>query len=552
MVRTKRRSTALSYRIVFVVGAFLVLVGLVGLVVRFIQGQQFVLADIIDSEVMVYGDITLNKDAQSTLNQLSVEQESFISELSQSLSLSDTLLWEDWITKRAFIGLYENDEVVLAFPKKGKKNARSFIKTLSLEGEGMSSFVLGEYKFFSPSYSSFVVAGNIDGYIVVASSKSVLETHVFRENVLAEYGYYKALKKHIPRSSFAKVYFSSEKFVNVVEQQNPEYKPLFDVVSQTLPAGMMSMREEKGNMALHMNIHTVEGVFASNRKEKRPRQTLPALAQFAPKDVLFFMNGIDIAYKYEHTKTFLSQFHPQFALLFEGIMRAESSRLLGDDFDFEKDFLSHLSGQYATIVHGFPQPYMTLVSDVRVVDRDEVLSQFHKAVHQAQTQFSTKTQVVELPDGTTREELVALDPREVSIEKKEFEGIEYFVAQSVSAEQQFSYGIVENYFVFSSHEEGLQSVIASYKGLGEHLGENADFRESVLFGFSPSESYGFVHLAGWREMFQSLQGLLSETEGEVSDSSGMITSFLEGARTATFARKVYPNQVIVDMLLFAR
>ena len=343
------------------------------------------------------------------------------------------------------------------------------------------------------------------------------------------------------------MFINTEKTVNLFT--SPKYaviKPIIETIAQTLPHIGIAAYPDKKGISIRTKLLTNEKVFNNLKLKKAPRELMPKLAQFASKNVLFFMSGVDLYEKYKHTKRFLSQMNPQFSLLFEGVLRAKFRELFGENFDFETQFLSLMHSQYAIIIDFkddlYPFLQFTYLTKFGSVDTNQTLTDFHDAVRSAQSRFTTKVEEVELPDGNIRKELVAVDKEEISIQKINFEGGTYFTIDNEIPDKKFSYGIVDDYLTFSTHEGGMKSILSNKNQTHPNLSENEDFRDSVLFQFSPAESYGFVNFS---KLGSALEFL--------SEKSSPIGNFLKSIiRTATFARKVIPGEVILSAILFAR
>ncbi|MDH3324962.1 MAG: DUF3352 domain-containing protein, partial [Candidatus Peregrinibacteria bacterium] len=392
--------------------------------------------------------------------------------------------------------------------------------------------------------------------VFISSSSSAINEIFISEKKLESNEQYRKIRLDTPRKSFFFSYADSAQFVDLFLSGDrfATQKPLFDAGAKTLSSIGFSADVDDKSISVRSKILTADGVFSEHEIKKAANSVMPRLAQFSPKDALFFMNGIDLYAKYAHTKEFLAQFHPQFSVIFEGILRAWGRENFGDKFDFEKDFLAKMRGQYAVLVdfedEAMPFLDFTLITGFGGVDIEKNLSDFHDAIHFAQSRFTTKVEEVELPDGTVREELVAVDESEIPINKIEFKGRDYFTVENSgsSNSKKLSYGFVENFLVFSTHENGLKSVLSAQATPENALSQNKDFRDSVLFRYSPSESYGFVNFA----KLENAINLISNAEiGESGDFS--ITNLIrKNIRNATFARKVFPGEIFFSATLFAR
>ncbi len=301
-----------------------------------------------------------------------------------------------------------------------------------------------------------------------------------------------------------------------------------------------------------MKLLTTPEIFDHDFLELQSPEIVPELAGFAPNNALFFMNGIDLYGKYNHTKTFLTQLHPQFALIFDGLLRAQSRNVFGESFDFEKQLLSKMHGQYSTLIDidttdpVDPQLYYVFMTKFGGVDQEKALEEFELAFSRAQSRFVSVVESVELPDGTVREELTSVPASQIPIKRFETGAGDYYVFGE-NTDQSLAYGVSNGYFVFSTREVGVKRVFDVLNDNTSSLSTNQDFRESVLFKYAPSESYGFVN-------FSQLDGIWSLFEGMDQQSLWMdVFSALKSQfRTLTFARRVYPEEVFFTFTLFNR
>lgn len=460
---------------------------------------------------------------------------------------------EPWIGSGAGMALFDKGDFIIAAKVRNRGRAEKFLDTFKLPTEAFEKKFFKSGEIWTPAFSSNVAVGFYKGFLLFSTSKNRLEQNFLDSEKLAHLENYQKVQSDLPQSSFFSVYADSEKLMNFLanNEKISAQKPLLQSIAQSLPAIGVRAKMKEREVMLYSKILSHEGVFAEQKVPKKNNQMMPELAQFVSQDTLFFMNGSDIYEKYKHTKNFLAQFHPQFSVIFDGVLRAKSREIFGEKFDFEKDFLSQMHGQYA-VVFDFEnalQPFVnfTLITGFGGADTERNMAQLQDVIHFAQRQFATQVEEVELPDGTTREELTAIDQKEIPIQKVEEGGKFYFTAENPSdSTKKFSYGFLDGYFVFSTHETGVKSVFAAHAHPETSLTNNDDFRESILFRYSPSGSYGFFNMA----KFVSALELASDTENQWRS---LMTQFLRSnIRNITFARKIFPEEIFWTATLFSR
>ncbi len=540
--------------LIVIFGFCLFLGGIFGVIKYFWELRTEKLEAFFPSNVAIFSEITINQNTLEDLGQLFPETNlvDLVSSFwAQKLHLSVSEENFNWFGRKAGLAFFENGDFMLAMEIRNRSAVENFLQNFKVDQEQfIVDRVSDELELWTPAFSSKVSFGFHGRWLLISNTSEVLTQSFTYPEKLGNLESYQAIKADLPVDSFLSLFMDTPKVVNLIaaEQKFVALKPLFETMSQTLPLAGLTATPDKKGIALQTKFLADKKVFNDQKVKRTPNQLMPELAHLAKKDILFFINGVDLHEKYEHTKRFLSELNPQFALIFEGVLRANFKSLFGEDFDFETEFLSQMHGQYAILIDFKDEVYpfleFTFLTEFGGTDIEQTLEQFNTAVRNAQSKFTTKLEEVELPDGSTRKELVAIDATDVPIQGVELEGYEYYTVQNLASNKKFSYGFVENFFVFSTHEEGIKMVINSKNNSQPTLAENEDFRESILFRYSPSESYGFVNIS----KFTSALEFLSSAENGNSWKQFLRSNI----RTATFARKIFPEEIFLSMMLFAR
>ncbi|MCF7830923.1 DUF3352 domain-containing protein [Candidatus Gracilibacteria bacterium] len=550
-MKNNNRKKGADQKSVFFMGFILFSVGVSGFFLLTGIFQRGKLDRIFSQEVAVFTEVKLNSSSLKKLKALFPEAD--LEVLGNDLTGNRFNLQEDlapWIGPRVGLGIFPDKEFVVAASFRDKVKAKKFLEKFKLPDEEFQITKFKGAEIWTPKFSSQVALGIYRGYVFWGSSENALRRILESKDKIADQENYQSITGDLPQSWIMSLFIDSEKLVDLLASAESfsARKPLLEAFSQTLPAlGIRAKLKNKG-LFLQGKVLSEEGVF-QEREISRSDNLMPQLAQFAPRDTLFFMNGSDLYEKYLHTKDFLEAFHPQFSLIFDGLLRANSRQLFGEKFDFEQDFLALMHGQYAVILdfQNALEPFVnfTLITGFGSPDNEQNLSQIKDVIHFAQGQFSAEVKEIELPDGTTREELVATDTKNIPIEKVDYQGQTYFTVQNKSAQgKEFSYAFAEGYFIFSTHEQGIISVLSAYLNK-DSLAENEDFRKSVLFGFSPSESYGFFNFAKFSAALELLYS--GDQRGD------LLSEFLRtNLRNLSFARKVFPTEIFWTGQLFGR
>ena len=547
----KKKKLKIHFTVLFFIGLFIFSVGVFGYTFRLFSWVPVNLDEVLPKETAFVTKIHLNKikNEQDTLN-----LQEFVSRLDEYLEKKFTINFtkniKPWIGSKASFSILDEGEYLWAIERRNKKESQKFLEEFITNGEKFVEQELENGKLLTPEFSSDIAFGFYHNWLLVSPSQAAIKKVFTKEFSLQENEKYKKIITDIPQNNFIFSFANTDLLLDHIKipESFKKYSPLAKTIAQSLPHVGVSLQYEKEQITVSTKILSQEGVFKERLVSKTPNQTMPELAHMIPKDILFFTNGSDLYAKYLHTKEFLSELDPQFSIIFEGLLQAQSEKIFGENFQFEQDFLSKMRGQYAFALNfeDVLKPFInfTFITGFGYENKTEDISQFHDAIHLAQTQFSPKIEVVELPDGTTRKELVSAKPEEIAIEKIEFSNHTFFANHDKTTQQQFAYGFFDKNLVFSTHTEGLKSIISIIEDKNESLAENADFRESVLFKFSPSESYGFLNIS---KLVPSLELWQNQKE------SNSLTTFLRSKfRNFTFSRKIFPGEIFIKGIFFKR
>ncbi|MCK5461284.1 DUF3352 domain-containing protein [Candidatus Gracilibacteria bacterium] len=548
-----RKQKKKNLRIPFFGGVILFITGVVGAAFHFYGVFTEDLKELFPEKTLFLMEAHLDEDSFQQFSDIFGEGELFklLDEvLIQKFSFSFSNDVKPWVGSNIGVGILEEGDLVVALQFLNRKKVESFLDNFKTPLENFLVQKTDSGEIWTPEFSSNLAFGFTGKWFLIGTSQRGIESIMNKTVSLKKSEKFQDIFQDLPKKNTFQVYADIQTLVSVLLQSDSftKYQPIFEALSQTIPAMGLTVKLEEKGLMVESKFLTHKGVFSEREIQKTENQTIPDLTNYAPNDVLFFLNGSDLYAKYLHTKTFLSDLNEQFPVIFDGILRAQSREIFGEEFDFERDFLAKMRGQYAFLIDFenslYPFLDFTFLTGFGGTDKEQNLSHFHEAIHFAQTRFAPKIEKVELPDGTIREELVSAKPEEVPIRKVEFEDRTYFTAQNPVSDKKFSYGFIDNYFVFSTHESGIKSVVSVAEKKSSNLARNLDFRDSVLFRFSPSESYGFINFT---KMVSGLEVLTK------LDSDSLWGKFWKSnIRNVTFARKVFPGEVFIKAIFFSR
>ncbi len=555
----KTKSRAPQTRL-FLIGALLFAAGIAGTLWHFNSQPTAKLSYIFPDSTLLFIEASLGSTSFERWQETFTDSElptSTESILSKYIPLANTENIKPWIGGRAGMALLPDHEFLLAARYRNKTRAQEFLNELVLPNESLVDQTANEITVQTPSFSSPLAFVFKDGWLLIGSSVESL-TSALAASPIAKSSEYIECSRDFPLQADAIVFVKTEALLNaeLLSENFIAQEPILRALSNTIPAVGITLNLEKDRTLINAKFVTSDGVFSAEQLRNTPNELLPQMAQFSPRDTLFFMNGHDLYKKFRYTREFLSELHPQFSVVFDGLLRAEFRKIFGQEFDFEEDFLAQMHGQYALIFDfedtTAPAPYFTLVTGFGNSDIEKNAQSLHHVIRSAQSQVATEIVERKLADGSLREELVAVDPREVEIRKKTENERTYFTATSPSTDvatstRKFSYGFLNGQLIFSSHERGVANVMRSFDTENSNLAQNEDFRQSVLFDFAAAESFGYANFNKLRTLIDFSQTLIAG-EAQVPSWSSLLQPF----RNISFSRKNSSRATFISGVLRRR
>jgi len=527
----------------FLIGFGLFFLGVIGGVFYLQQNQQRQIDHLISDKALAVIEIKLNKsNLDFVVNQLGSGEDTPIKVpgVNSPFTLSD---FSPWLGQNLALGWLPNQQFLHAFDYRKKSDALAFAETFLLPAEVFTEIETVYGTVLTPSYSSKNAFMFYKGWLLWADNPLTLSQELSSPNKLKENAAYRAMEKDLPKLKFVKTYFNfaGDTSALTVTSENQSYAPLLRGLGTSTPQWGMTFNIKDNAVLGDIKVSTHKAVYDESEVVAKPaNKTLPNLAYYAPKNALFFQNGEDLYAKYQHTKSYLNELDPQLSLVFEGLIRAQAENWFGVDFDFETDFLQLIRGSYAFILdfnQGLEIGFITTLGDTQNPDS------INELIQKAQSRFTPITEEVELPDGSTRSELIASDPQNLPIKQNELNGQTYYSSSKDDGRINFSYTQIGDYLIMANRVNLIEKVISTQTNPENSLAANEDFRNSVLYEFGSAEVYGFVNAAKLNQLLFYWQ------ETQTLDTPFTLNS-LQNLRNLTFSRQVFPEVMYIKLRAF--
>ncbi len=530
----------------FIGGFILFLLGIFGGSWQYFMGSSNHIENFISEEAFIYGEFDVSSQNILEIQKLGVDINTLdISKISDfslpSLTLKDL---EPWIGKKIGFVKKDSENFLVLAQFRNKNNTKVFLENFLAPDENFRIKKLEIGDLMLPEFSSQMAFMFYKGWVLMGSNEKTLLSLINSEKLLKNNKNFKKVSKDLMSNIFGKIFFNMNYIPNIENLPNAlkPYKAFLSASKDLVKAGGVTIDLKNEDIKIDTKFLVHENIYKEKLVRKTQNQTIPRLSYLMPKDILFFVNGSDIYSKYKHTKEFLGKIDPQLELIFEGVFRAQSKRLFGKSFDLEKDFLSFLRGGYGFALDFDDGLDFAFISETSKTD-DITIENLKKGIVRAQAYARPIEEEVELKNGKKRKELVVKNITDIElVEKKEGKDIYFEVG---SGENKFAYSFSNPYFLFSTKSSFLEKILKTKQLKIENLAQNKDFRQSVLFDFKSSESYGFLNFSKYLQV----QGYLDDFSSKEKLEFDLISYLKPYVRNIIFSRLVYPGEVFLKFII---
>lgn len=531
---------------VFLIGMGLFALGVLGFVFEAWQTRVNQLDQLLSNEVVFVAQASTDKLEGLQNQNLNYFIPSWLSEA----EIENKYLAR-WLGKEVALIAIDDKHFILGARHRHRSALKTWLQTQLLPGEQFTITKTDQGEVWTPGFSSQQAFLIMDRWVFAGDSLETLQKAFSTERPsLASSDRYQRAFAGVPDSREWRLFIDLE---NYLMDWKPApnlavYQPLITAFGQAIPTlGLTAKSIDESILKLNAQFQLAMTQPADTLTPALKNTTIPDLAHFAPNQVMFFLNGQELYGRYQHTKNFLKELNPQFELIFDGLIRAQVERWLGETADLEKDLLAKIQGPYAIMLD-----YNEGI-DWLFITESQVGETLENQIRTAQGRFAPKVETVELPDGTIREELVAAPPEAIKINEVTHQGWTYSVTQSASLNQgELAFLQQGKYFLIASNRDLLESALEAKKSDTASLANNNDFRQAVLYRLGQAESFGFINVNKLKKAIEPLSETpLESSEDEAEAAFAWWQEILRlPLRNIIFSRRVEAESVMVNWLLF--
>ncbi len=289
------------------------------------------------------------------------------------------------------------------------------------------------------------------------------------------------------------------------------------------------------HLGMTQSAHQTQITLFKSTETEPAKNFIPELFTFIPQHPVWVFNGNDVSQEIESLTNTLASVHPQYGTIFQQVFPQVFGSVFVQNPQNFQNFLTKLHGQYAfvSVIDQEEKKLSTaLISRFGVDTQVEKIKTLNKILTETQANFTPVVKTVELPNGNTRQELVA-ENNNVQIQTTD--GIH---SLSTSAtDKQISYGFRDGYLVLSTDHDLVQKILTLPATAA--LTNQKDFRDFVLYNAKNANAYGILDTKKLKKWWQIKESTKSKTSPFLT-----ALSFLNPTDTPLFFLRLSDSQSI--------
>ena len=430
----------------------------------------------------------------------------------------------------AFIQNKNNkNDLVLFFRKGSEKKTLEYFKKLGLKDEQLT---ISDGIYSYPQSQTFVFSF-IGPYIFMAKDANAIKIiqSVFQKKTSSlndDKDYQKTLA-NLPKNSWGKGYLDIKLLVaNSADPLSLIVDPLKYVINH------FALNIRKQQNGFHFNTLTSINpkLLPSDKVYTDSTLFTYKLADFVgSKNLAVYIGGSNLGDEWENTLKTISGLNPAYGVILEGILRAQVSKIFGDNVSLRNDIYPLLNGEYALSVERFG------ISDVEFQNQTKNTSKLPKipklniqdslgvklilkhsdkkfaeikmqkllkGFRLLATQFAPRLKVLTLPDGKTNKELVA-DSAQIKETSTSYKNYTINCLDVTDSIYGFCYLVTNTLIIMASNSSSVEETIDLSSNSSNAISQSKSFKQILGKLSAVSDEITFIN-------FDNITGLLSGFE----------------------------------------
>ncbi|MBU1934566.1 DUF3352 domain-containing protein [Patescibacteria group bacterium] len=481
---------------------FILLIFLIFYVIWYAYSQRSV-AHFLPAEQTVayveFEDFVLPTKLQSTTELAKQEVENNIKTV---FGIEDMSAITNWAGARFGITLIQSDEEistpVFFIQTRSRHKAVSFFEGLALPEEKLEKTGTLRLPIYSyPQSQSFNFAF-VGPFVFISNEISPLEAiqDTFEDEALAisdQEDYRKSIS-NLPRQSWMRGYinFQALHFENIAASNIVE--PLKYAVNHLA----WTVRQNQNGFHFNTFVNLNKDLLELNESFADDTRFAYKLTDYiGSENLALYIGGANLSDEWQNTLETISNLNPAYGIILESIIRAQVSKVFGDEVNLRNDLYPLFEGEYALAIGLDEESEKINLSLILSHDNQEFvetkLEKLMDGFRYLAAQFAPKLNIVTLPDGTESRELIA-DSSKLEESSEEYEGYDVNCMEVTGTSGGFCYTTTNELLVITNSRDLTLEAVDLSMSPQFVLSQYQPFRQAISNLSKVSDELTFVDI----------------------------------------------------------
>ncbi len=440
--------------------------------------------------------------------------------LTKAFGLDTGDLQENFTQGRLGFALIKNDEgetkLSLFFRSQNKSATLDYFESLGVEGETLATIGEKRNMIYSYPQSRNFVFSFIGPYLFISQDLDTLkQIQSVRERKvpnLSENSQYLKSLANLPRQAWGRGYLNIQALnLGSDDVMNQMITPLKSFLNHFA----LTIRKQPNGFHFNSLMSINPDLLDLKKGYTDPTRFTYSLADYiSSKNAAVYIGGANLADEWENTLDTISNLNPAYGIILEGILRAQITKLFGDDVSLRDDIYPLFAGEYALVLENLPpltdgleteEGRLGLKLILRHNDMNFMKVKLEKLMDgfgALAAQYAPKLKVFLLPDGTESRELVA-DPTRLTELSEDYEDYEIHCMDVTGSPFGFCYTVTDQLVVISNHIDSVKETIDLATSPKFVLSQSQAFRKALSNLSAVSDEITYVALDSTAELFKN-------------------------------------------------
>ena len=389
-------------------------------------------------------------------------------------------------------------EPILFIHSSHKNELLEFFKGLALPNEILNETNKGDLTIYSYPESHSFHFTFVGSYVLVSKNQSglhhIYNTYVGEEDALLDNEAFKKSKSNLPKMDWMEGYINVKEIgLSKIGENLQLLKPLSHIIHHT----SWTVRKSSNGFQVNTFTHLTPDVLELKKGHTDSKRFAYELTEYiSSENIIGYIGGANLSDEWQSTLETIANLNPAYAIIFEGILRGQVSKIFGSEVTLRNDLYPLFEGEYAL---AFSEQENGQIGTQLLLGHNDAdftkakMEKLAKGFKLLAAKFAPRVHTVLLPDNTESKELIA-DDEKLRETTKEYEGYEINCLEVTDSPYGFCYVVMDDLVAMANNYNAIESTVNLLTSSKHVFAQYQPFRQTLGHLSKVSDEITFVDL----------------------------------------------------------